>query len=298
MKAYVTVGVSASGKSSLAKKMMEEGKVQGIVERDQIRRNLFNFQQWSEYKFSREKESQVSDVHRAMIEGFASLGGCNIIVSDTNLNESHRNTLIAFLESTGFEVEVIDCDVTWEEACRRDEQRKFSVGRKVLYKQWQQWIEYKKLKGDWYYYKPSTSLPNAVVFDIDGTVAHMHNRGPFDWDKVGDDSPKIGVVQLAQFYRKLGLCVIFLSGRDGVCYEKTRCWITRNIFCDGDYELFMRAEGDTRKDSIVKLELFKNNIADNYYVTSLFDDRPQVVNMWYDIGIPNVFAVGDQRNEF
>lgn len=298
MKAYVTVGVSASGKSSLAKKMMEEGKVQGIVERDVIRRNLFNFQQWSEYKFSREKESQVSDVHRAMIEGFASLGGCNIIVSDTNLNESHRNTLITFLESTGFEVEVIDCDVTWEEACRRDEQRKFSVGRKVLYRQWQQWVEYKKLKGDWYYCQPSTSSPNAVVFDIDGTVAHMHNRGPFDWDKVGDDLPKYAVVQLAQFYHKLGLHVIFLSGRDGVCYRETRKWITNNIFPNGDYELFMRAEGDSRKDSIVKLELFKNNIADNYYVTSLFDDRPQVVNMWYDIGIPNVFAVGDQRNEF
>lgn len=298
MKAYVTVGVSASGKSSLAKKMMEEGKVQGIVERDQIRRNLFNFQQWSEYKFSRQKESQVSDIHCAMIEGFASLGDCNIIVSDTNLNESHRNALIAFLESVGFEVEVIDCDVTWEEACRRDEQREFSVGRKVLYKQWQQWIEYKKLKGDWYYYQPSTSSPNAVVFDIDGTVAHMHNRGPFDWDKVGDDLPKIAVVQLAQFYHKLGFHVIFLSGRDGICYRETRKWITNNIFPNGDYDLFMRAEGDTRKDSIVKLELFRNNIADNYYVMSLFDDRPQVVNMWYDIGIPNVFAVGDQRNEF
>ena len=298
MKAYVTVGVSASGKSALALKMREEGKVQGIVERDIIRRNLFNFQQWSEYKFSREKENQVSDVHRTMIEGFASLSGCNIIVSDTNLNEAHRNALIAFLESTGFEVEVIDCDVTWEEACRRDERREFSVGREVLYKQWQQWVNYKKLKGDFYHYQPSTSLPNAVVFDIDGTVAHMHNRGPYDWNKVGHDLPKYAVVQLAQFYYKLGLRVIFLSGRDGICYRETRKWLADNIFPNGNYRLFMRAEGDTRKDSIVKLELFKNNIADNYYITSLFDDRPQVVNMWHDIGIPNVFAVGDQRNEF
>lgn len=298
MKAYVTVGVSASGKSTLAQKMLKERKVQEVIERDIIRRYLFNFQQWSEYKFTREKEKKVSDIIRSMIEYVASSGKYDIIVSDTNLNPTHRDALVTFLESLGFEVELIDCDITWEEACRRDEQRKFSVGRKVLYKQWQQWVEYKKSKGDWYHYEPSTSLPNAVVFDIDGTVAHMHNRGPFEWDKVGDDLPKIAVTQLAQFYRKLGLRVIFLSGRDGVCYEKTRCWITRNIFCDDDYELFMRAEGDSRKDSIVKLELFKNNIADNYYVTSLFDDRPQVVNMWHDIGIPNIFAVGDQRNEF
>lgn len=47
----------------------------------------------------------------------------------------------------------------------------------------------------------------------------------------------------------------------------------------------MRPEGDKRKDSIVKAELFDKHIKDNYAVDFVLDDRNQVVKMWRDMGL-------------
>ena len=41
----------------------------------------------------------------------------------------------------------------------------------------------------------------------------------------------------------------------------------------------MRASGDTRKDSIVKKELYEKHIKNKYYVSFWLDDRNQVVDM-------------------
>jgi hypothetical protein len=59
----------------------------------------------------------------------------------------------------------------------------------------------------------------------------------------------------------------------------------------------MRKAGDTRKDTVVKYELFQEHIADRYNIVSVFDDRPSVVNMWNDLGL-KVWATGDQRVYF
>ena len=53
-----------------------------------------------------------------------------------------------------------------------------------------------------------------------------------------------------------------------------------------------------RKDTTVKEEIFWDSIADKYNVVAVIDDRPSVVRMWYDIGIPNVVCVGNPWEEF
>lgn len=69
-----------------------------------------------------------------------------------------------------------------------------------------------------------------------------------------------------------------MSGRDGISRELTEKWLEGK---DIPYRaLFMRAEGDQRKDSIVKKELFDEHVRNNYYVRGVFDDRDQVVSMW------------------
>ena len=55
----------------------------------------------------------------------------------------------------------------------------------------------------------------------------------------------------------------------------------------------MRGFGDNRNDRLIKEELFFNHINDKYSVLGVFDDRPRVVRMWYDIGIPTVFCVAN-----
>ena len=49
--------------------------------------------------------------------------------------------------------------------------------------------------------------------------------------------------------------------------------------------LFMRASGDTRKDEIVKLELFDAHVRGKYDVRLVLDDRDRVVRMWRSIGL-------------
>jgi len=51
--------------------------------------------------------------------------------------------------------------------------------------------------------------------------------------------------------------------------------------------LIMRKHTDTRKDSIIKKEIFDEHIKGKYFVRFVLDDRNQVVDMWrQDLGLP------------
>jgi len=60
--------------------------------------------------------------------------------------------------------------------------------------------------------------------------------------------------------------------------------------------LFMRQMHDSRKDTIVKREIYDVFLR-NKNIIAVFDDRPSVVDMWNDLGL-TVFAVADQRIRF
>ena len=60
----------------------------------------------------------------------------------------------------------------------------------------------------------------------------------------------------------------------------------------------MRNKNDTRKDRIVKEEIFWNVVAPKYNVIGVFDDRPQVLQMWHELKLPNVICVSNPFNEF
>jgi hypothetical protein len=47
----------------------------------------------------------------------------------------------------------------------------------------------------------------------------------------------------------------------------------------------MRKAGDDRKDSLVKEEIYNNNIAPKYNVFLVLDDRDQVVKFWRSKGL-------------
>ncbi|MFJ5071268.1 hypothetical protein ACIQC7_33105 [Kitasatospora sp. NPDC088556] len=54
----------------------------------------------------------------------------------------------------------------------------------------------------------------------------------------------------------------------------------------------MRPTGDSRRDSIVKVEIFDAHVRDTYNVTCVLDDRTQVVQAWRAIGL-TVLQVAD-----
>jgi len=299
---YITVGISASGKTTWANSMMLAYKECGDeswwnINRDHIRLNIIhNNITWANYKFNKTNESKVSEIAIEQFNEAVELGINNIIISDTNLSKKYRDEWIKRAEDAGYAVKIVEFPITFAEACRRNELRHNGVSRKIIYQQYLLWNEYIGRKT----YIPDTTKPKVILVDIDGTIAERHDRGHFEWAKVGQDKPRQFVIDLIKTYRVArGTQVIFLSGRDEVCRNETTTWIYDH--CDMYHEdiiLHMRPEGDMRKDVDVKEEIFWREIADNYNVIGVFDDRPQVTQLWHEIKIPNVIVVADPNIEF
>lgn len=140
MKAILTIGVSASGKSTWAKQ--QEGFV--VIERDVIRRQLAKHL----YKLEDDKPlGSVWHFRNAYLEGLVTKEQRNmiqnnqknnIIISDTNLNNSFRDVLVRFLLQLGFEVEYKQFEISFQEAVQRDKARLDCVGEQVLLAQFKQ----------------------------------------------------------------------------------------------------------------------------------------------------------------
>lgn len=290
MKAIITVGISASGKTTWAKEYAKKNKAI-ISNRDDLRFSLTGTLGWGEYKFDKTIERMITDLQHSQIELAADLGK-DIIMSDTNLNKATRDAWQGTLEGIGYSVEIKPFPITLEEAWKRDGLRANGVGRDVIYKQWQQWLEFIGRKQ----YVPNKDLPKAIIFDVDGTLTHANGRNPFDWKSVGNDSVDPIVLSMLWDFQKRGYKILVLSGRDSICREETyQHFVENGIIYD---ELIMRAEGDCRKDTIIKEEIFWRDVAPCYNVEAVVDDRPCVVRLWHDIGIPKVIAVGNPFMEF
>lgn len=135
----------------------------------------------------------------------------------------------------------------------------------------------------------------VVICDLDGTLAIMEKRGPFDWHRVGEDKLNQAVFDVISGLRNdLGYLVFVLSGRDAVCKKETISWLDKNLVCYD--KLLMRDADDNRKDVVVKRELF-DQIKDKYDIRMVIDDRPSVCRMWRELGL-FVLQVGDPHKEF
>ena len=290
MKAIITIGVSASGKSTWAKEYALKNKNTIITNRDDLRFSLTGAASWKEYKFDKKIEKTITELQQAVIRQ-ALFNKSDIIIADTNLNPLYRSQLHDLLSTLGFEVEIKEFPIALEEAWKRDAARTNGVGKDVIYKQYQQWLEYKGRRT----YVPNTSLPKAILVDVDGTLAKMGDRGAFEWKKVGVDTIRPIILQMVKAFEKTHK-VIVLSGRDSVCRSETIDWLL-DTGLKFDL-LYMREQNDMRKDTVIKEEIFWEHIADNYNVEAVFDDRPVVVRMWHELKIPNVIAVADQNGEF
>lgn len=295
-KAFIYVGISASGKSVEAEKHAKELTNTEVINRDDIRRGMLeerlkrklnSGELWEKWKFNKTNENTVTDIVNEKINKAASEDK-NIISSDTNLSKKRRNSLKYKLEQLGYVVEFKFFDIDFDKAVKWDRFRADSVGKDVIYEQYMKFHEDKKIVQD-------ENLPECIIVDIDGTCAHMENRrGPFEWDKVDRDIPDEEVFHIIKDNWYRGRQIIFLSGRDSICRQKTYDWLLSNMleYVDFHHEidvdmfnLYMRKEGDMRKDSIVKEELFNEHIKDKYNVKLVLDDRQKVVIFWHLLGL-------------
>lgn len=126
-----------------------------------------------------------------------------------------------------------------------------------------------------------TGLRRAIICDIDGTLAHMGERSPYDWHRVREDTTDQVVIEVLRRFDDHE--VILVSGRDAICRRETVDWLKENRI--PFHHLFMRPERDSRKDVEIKQEIYDNEIKGKFSVTLVLDDRNQVVKMWRDNGL-------------
>jgi hypothetical protein len=140
-------------------------------------------------------------------------------------------------------------------------------------------------------YVPDLDLPPALLVDIDGTVAVMGERSPYDWHRVGEDTPNQAVIDAVRAMHAAGNAIVFCTGRDEFSRGETEAWL--DLYVGVPYEeLFMRPDGDSRRDAVVKREVFERRIRHRWRIVGVFDDRQHVVRMWRELGL-TVFQVAE-----
>jgi predicted kinase len=301
----LTKGLSGSGKTTWAKEFLAENPNTVIVCKDDIRASMGavvgdNSKRVKENKVLGKRDEKIMDALKR---------GLNVIVADTNLNSLHQKNIkaLVFPKYRGiYEFVIKDftdvpVEVCIERCASRPEGKDF--WKKVIMEQKARFLSAKKLYTHHKYYLGTN--PKCVIFDLDGTLAIMPEedgkrvgRSPFDDARCFEDLPNYPMVDIAKMYaNREDVTVICLSGRDeGRAREATANWLeSHGIAFD---HLYMRKSGDSRKDSIIKKELFDEHIRGKYLVYAVFDDRPQVCrDLWVEEGLP-LFQFGNPYHEF
>lgn len=289
----LTIGASSSGKTTYANDQVNKSRGTLVnINRDDIRKLLFAIRGWGEYKFTKDNESLVTHAQKLLVSSAISANK-NIIISDTNLKQEYRDVFKEIAINAGYEYRETWFDVPLEELLLRNSIRdSWKLSDEMITSMYNLFVEqHDNTKNTFVFgfgvsgqiYEPRTDLPNAVIFDTDGTTAQMVNRKPYEWDKVHTDLPKYNVINHAIDLKKRGIKVINLSGRDGCCKEATRKWYDLvGMPCD---DHFQRKEGDSRPDDIIKKEILFDEIAGKYNILYVVDDRQKVVDMWRSIGL-------------
>jgi hypothetical protein len=220
---------------------------------------------------------------RDMIVMETLMDGKSVIVDDTNISAKNEKRIVdisrEYTKKTGnkVEIEVKLLDIDLNEAIRRDSQRDKPVGAKQI-KAMHASLHGKKEDRGPNYMTQDTSLPSCIICDLDGTLAILNGRSPFDASQCEKDLLNEPIAEILHTYADKGYKILLLSGRMDEHREQTLSWLKKfNIIFD---ILLMRQTGDMRKDAIVKKEIVDESIWNKYYIRFVLDDRNQVVDMW------------------
>jgi len=296
----ITRGLPASGKSTWARTWVaDEPLARARVNRDDLRANLYGTA-----RPVHQQESAISVAQQAAVRALLTAGR-SVVVDDMHLRARYVSAWVelAAAANAGFGVQDFT-DVPVQECIRRDDERAArgdrAVGATVIQELHDRFLASGRglpaaalvpkptaagvAPGA--AYRPDPALPGAWLVDVDGTLALMGTaagaRGPFEWHRVGEDAPNPAVVDLVRALAATAAIVV-MSGRDETCRAQTEDWLARH---EVPYQaLLMRRAGDSRKDSIVKRELFDREVAARWAVRGVIDDRRQVVEMWRAIGL-------------
>lgn len=287
----ITRGLPGSGKTTWAKAWLEQGEGRVRVNRDDLRDMLHGRRTGLTF-------DQEADVTRAAQETvrLSLRAGRDVVVDDTNLRPRYVRQWRTIATECGAEFDIHEMPIDVITAIQQDADRDQPVGHEAIRHLAQKFTPKgrylpvpegnSKPTARWEPYATDDDLPPVIVVDVDGTVALMGDRSPYDWGRVAEDTPNLPVTHALSGMRGSTTKVIFLSGRDESCRTDTWRWLMdHDIALPGSDELLMRPAGDQRRDDTVKHELFNQHIRDHYDVRLVLDDRDSVVAMWRAMGL-------------
>lgn len=302
----MTVGLPASGKSTWAKKwVLEKPGERKRINRDDLRAML------DSGVWSPDNEQYIIGVRDALVLQ-ALRKGKSVVIDDTNMRADNFKKLCDVIRGSGLSAVVMEkpFPIELEEAIARDAKREGTakVGEKVITDMWKKFIgKHGKLKDprsetivgianigepiEWV-----DGLPEAILCDLDGTLALMGDRSPYDASRCDElDKPNWPVIECVKAMYARGVKVIFFSAREDKDRAPTQRFIDKWVLTDDvddslkqipiQYQLFMRPTGDQRNDGIMKEIMFNEHIRGKYNVRFILDDRDRVVSKWREMGL-------------
>jgi predicted kinase len=298
-----TVGPPGAGKSRWAHQQVAERGLHAVQ-----RVNLDDFLTMTHGRaFGEITASDLKLTKRMLISTVRTIAesGRDVIVDNTHLSTRFPN-LVRDELGDGFEYEIKDftvvplADCIEQDAVRSRLDPGGHVGEEEVTRMWHKAQSLQRRFGgpglpDWtedlnrsdgiVRYKPDPSLPKALIVDIDGTLALANSRGPYDTSRYHTDDLEARLKQmindLARAYEPYQILV--LTGRESTFRDVLEEWLeTHHVLWD---EIHMRPEGDSRRDNVVKLDLFNTYVRDRFNVIATFDDRDRVVRLWRRLGL-------------
>lgn len=269
LRIIICKGLPGSGKSTWAKQLADNNQEYVRVNKDDIRKMIGYFNN---------REQLVIDIRdNIILEALERKK--HVIVDDTNFHPKHEKRIRELAAIYNANVEVKFFDAPLDECIRRDARRPEPVGEKVIKKMYNEYLKVPFVRRE-----KIAGLQLAIICDLDGTLCLHNGRSPYDVDKCDTDeiNPAVQTI-LNDWHSTQEWPIIFVSGREEKYREKTEKWLEYHSIYK--YQLFMRPTGDTRRDDIVKEEIFHHDIEPYYNVHYVLDDRNRVVEMWRRLGL-------------
>ena len=134
----------------------------------------------------------------------------------------------------------------------------------------------------------------TVIFDLDGTLVKLDHRldyilnEPKQWDKFYEEIENDELLDdmyaiYETFLYAPDVSIIIVTGRSDKYKQQTLDWLEKHgIMFD---ELYMRKEGDHRRDYEVKKDILDILKQLKYDILCVFEDRDEVVQMYRENGV-------------
>ena len=297
-KIILTRGIQGSGKSTWARKWVEEDPEHRIrINNDDIRNMLGVYWVTS-------REDVVSHIKKESVN-YAMQRGYDIVVDNMNLNpkevkfwEDIVNTHNNYINSKDiiqpswvqweYEIEFKDFFISLDECIRRDAMRPNPIGEKVIRDTWRRYKHFIQTSSVENYVnnlRKYEGKPKCIVIDMDSTVCFNTSKRPWFGEGAAEgminDVPNTGVCDVIRQLQEEYLIVV-ATGRDTSQEEVTKQWLAKQGINVDEY--FFRTNGDYRKGVEVKKEEI-TAILEKYDIVAVFEDCEPIVQMYRDMGL-------------